>query len=219
MTPKNSVESLIYNSKECPFGHTWQYWTTRWWKWFLSIPKKEDSAIDKLDKKSYVGSSDSNVIFLASTIEGRVDKNVKISSGKAVLFPVINITISNSEEPTLNTDNDMISFVRKHMDEIVKKQASIDGEDLLISEKFRVQSPPFNFKYPPNNIFGAREGPARGSGDGYWIFLRPLQPGKHTIKSFGSCMSGKVQIDARINLVVESFPHNHQLPTRERREQ
>jgi len=161
-------------------------------------------AIINTDEKSCVDQPNPNVWFLASTIGGRVERNVKIPSGRAVLFPVINVTISNSEDPTLNTDTDMISFVRRHMDDIVKKQASIDGENLFISEKFRVQSPPFNFSYPANNIFGANEGPTRGVGDGYWLFMRPLQPGKHDIRTYGSCMSGKIQIGAKIQLIVEN---------------
>jgi hypothetical protein len=204
MIPRNNVMSLLFSSKERPFGHTWQYWTTRWWRWFLSIPKVNSPAIDNTGEKSCAEQPDPNVWFLAGTIGGRVERTVRIPSGKAVLFPVINVTISNSEDPTLNTDTDMISFVRRHMDDIVTKQASIDGEDLFISEKFRVQSPPFNFSYPPNNIFEAQEGPTRGVGDGYWIFMRPLQPGKHTIRTSGSCMSGKIQIDAKIHLIVEN---------------
>jgi hypothetical protein len=204
MILKNDVRSLLFSSKERPFGHTWQYWTTKWWRWFLSIPKFNSPAMNNGQKNSDVEQSDPNVWFMASTIGGRVERTIKIPSGKAVLLPVINVTISNSEDPSLNTDTDMISFVRRHMDDIVKKQASIDGEDLLISEKFRAQSPPFDFSYPPNNIFGAQEGPTRGAGDGYWIFMRPLQPGKHTIRTYGSCMSGKIQIDASIQLIVEN---------------
>ena len=204
MIPRNNVMSLLFCSNERPFGHTWQYWTTRWWRWFLSIPKVNSPAIINTDEKSCVDQPNPNVWFLASTIGGRVERNVKIPSGRAVLFPVINVTISNSEDPTLNTDTDMTSFVRRHMDDIVKKQASIDGENLFISEKFRVQSPPFNFSYPANNIFGANEGPTRGVGDGYWLFMRPLQPGKHDIRTYGSCMSGKIQIGAKIQLIVEN---------------
>ena len=88
---------------------------------------------------------------------------------KRVLFPVINVTISNSEEPALNTDTEMISYVKGHMDDIVEKQANIDGEDLLISDNIRVESPPFNFSFPPDNIFGAQEGPTTGVGDQYQI--------------------------------------------------
>ena len=205
MITKNDVMSLLFSSKEHPLGHTWQYWTTKWWQWFLSIPKANTADLDNFDGNYYVDQSDPNVCFLASTTDGRVERTVKIPSRKAILFPVINVTISNSEDPTFNNDTEMISFVKGQMDDIVKKQASIDGEDLLISEKFRVQSPPFNFSYPPNNIFEAREGPTRGVGDGYWIFIRPMQPGKHTVRTYGSCMSGKIQIDAKIQLIIENI--------------
>ncbi len=200
MIPRNNVMSLLFCSKERPFGHTWQYWTTRWWQWFLSIPKSKSPAIDNTGKKSFVAQSDPNVWFLVSTISGRVERDVKIPSGKAVLFPVINVTISKSEDPTLATDADMISFVKVHMNDIVKKQASIDGEDLFISERFRFQTPPFNFSYPPDNIFEAQPGPTRGVGDGYWIFMKPLHYGIHNIRTYGSCMSGKIQIDATYKL-------------------
>jgi hypothetical protein len=204
MKSRKDVMSLLYQSKERPFGNDWQYWTTRWWQWFLSIPKVDSPAMDTTGAKSSVNQSDPNVWFLASTTGGKVERTVRITSGKALLFPVINVTISNSEDPTLNTDTEMILFVKRHMDDIVKKQASIDGENLLISEKFRIQSLPFNFSYPPNNIFGAQEGPTRGVGDGYWIFMRPLQPGTHKIRTYGSCMLGKIQIEAKIQLIVEN---------------
>ena len=199
----NDVISLLFSSKERPFGHTWQYWTTKWWRWFLSIPKVNSPAIENGHKNSNLDQPDPKVWFLASTIGGSVERTVRIPSGKAVLFPVINITISNSEDQTLKTDADMFSFVRRHMEEIVKKQASIDGNDLFVSEDLRVKSAPFNFSYPPDNIFGAIAGPTRGVGDGYWIFMKPLQVGNHTIKTHGSCMSGRIQIVADIKLIVE----------------
>lgn len=204
MTSKNNVNSFLFGPKERPFGHSWRFWTTRWWQWFLSIPKANSPAITDTDEKSWVQQLDPNVWFLASTIDGSIERTIKIPSGKAILFPVINVTISYSEDQALKTDADMISFVKRHMDDIVKKQASIDGEDLFISEEFRVKSPPFDFSYPPNNIFGAQEGPTRGVGDGYWIFMRSLQPGEHTIRTYGSCMSGKIQIGSKFHLIVES---------------
>lgn len=204
MTATNSVMSLLFSSEERPLGRSWEHWTTRWWQWFLSIPTGDSPVTNNTDNNSCIGSSDPNVFFLASTIGGRVERTVKIPSGKAVLFPVINVTISNSEEPALDTDPKMISFVKHLMDDIVEKQANIDGEELLISDTFRVQSPPFNFSYPPDNIFGARGGPTRGVGDGYWIFMRPMQPGRHAIKTYGACMSGKIQIGAEIELIVEN---------------
>jgi hypothetical protein len=203
MILKNNIISLLFQSKERPLGHTWQYWTTKWWQWFLSIPKADNPTMDTARENFSLNRSHPNVWFLATTIGGRVERTVRITSGKALLFPIINVTISNAEDPTVTTETDMISFVKKHMDDIIEKRASIDGEELLISEKFRFESPPFKFSFPPNNIFGAHEGPTRGAADGYWIFMRPLQPGIHNISTFGSCMSGKIQIEAGIKLIIE----------------
>ena len=203
MILRNNIISLLFQSKERPFGHTWQYWTTKWWQWFLSIPKIDNPRMDTAQEEFSVNRFDVNVWFLSATTGGRVERVVRIPSGTALLFPIINVTISNAEEPTVKSETDMISFVKRHMDDIVEKRASIDGEELLISEKFRFKSPPFKFSFPQNNIFGAREGPTKGAGDGYWIFMRPLQPGLHNISTYGSCMSGKIQIEAGIKLIVE----------------
>ncbi len=206
MSTKNNITSVLFTSKEQPFGYTWEYWTTKWWQWLLSIPAANSPAMDNTGNKSSINQSDPLVWFLASSIRGEVRRKVKIPSGKAVLFPIINVTISNSENPNLKTDTDLISFVNREMDDIVNKRGNIDGQDLSISDVYRVQSPPFEFSYPQDNIFGAKGGITRGVGDGYWIFMRPLQPGKHMLKSYGSCMSGKIQIGVSIELIVEKSP-------------
>ena len=56
----------------------------------------------------------------------------------------------------------MILHAKSNIDDIVKKEANIDGAGLLISEKHRVQSPPFNFSFPANNIYGVKKGQLEG---------------------------------------------------------
>jgi hypothetical protein len=130
---------------------------------------------------------------------------ITITAGKAVLFPVINHTISYSENPNLKTDQELTSFAKSHVDDIVKKEANIDGVN-VISESYRVRSPPFDFSFPTNNVFGVKEGPTRGAGDGYWVFLKPLSLGKHNITTLGSCMSGRIQIGVNLELIVKPNP-------------
>lgn len=207
MKRSSSIISLLFRANERPFGLTWQEWTTSWWKWFLAIPKENSPANDITGDRCAICQNYPDVWFLAGTIGGRAERTIKIPSGKAVLFPVINVTTSDSENPALlhseNLEADMISFVKSNTDDIVKKHASIDGEDIEISDEFRVLTPPFYFFYPPNNIFGAQAGLSRGAGDGYWIFMKPLQAGKHSIKTSASCLSGKIQIDMKVQLIVE----------------
>ena len=200
---KSDISKMMYGSDEEPFGRTWQEWTTKWWQWFLSTPVEKHPAWDKTGENGCVNQDDPNVWFLAGTTGGRADRIISIPEGRAVLFPVINVTTSYLENPHLKTEDDMISFVKSHMKEIAKKLASIDGEDILISDDFRVRTNVFEFTFPPNNIYGVDSGPTKGVGDGYWVFLKPLSSGIHTIGTSGACMSGRVQIDVNIQLKVK----------------
>ena len=41
--------------------------------------------------------------------------------------------------------------------------------------------------------------------DGYWLFIKPnsFTTGKHTVSSFGSCRSGKIQVNMKYHLTVK----------------
>lgn len=195
---------MLYGPNELPFGKTWENWTTKWWRWFLSIPFDTNPACDKTGEYAGVDQNDPNVWFLAGTAGGTASRTITIPEGKAVLFPVINVTTSYLENPKLNTEKDLISFVDSHMKDIAKKLAFVDGEEITISEDNRVGSKPFDFTFPPNNIYGAHSGKTKGAGDGYWLFLKPLSSGIHTIKTSGACMSGTVQIDLNVRLIVSN---------------
>ena len=54
--------------------------------------------------------------------------------------------------------------------------------------EYRVQSPIFDLTYPPNNVDGAPPGSAKAASDGYWVMLKPLSVGNHTLH-----LSGGVQ--------------------------
>jgi hypothetical protein len=201
-TTGNALGAIMFDTEEKPFGETWKVWTTRWWLWFLSMPIQDNPAFDKTGERCHIGQTDPNVWFLATTTGGKAERTIIIPSKKALLFPVINITTSFSENPNLKNEEEMICFTDKHMDNIAKKEVNIDGVDLTITEGHRVRSLPFDFFYPADNIYGAPSGLTRGVGDGYWIFLRPLTHGKHNIRTFGSCMSGRVQIGVSLHLIV-----------------
>ena len=204
MALKSTGTIQMYTLKERPFGYPWEEWTVRWWKWFLAIPKEIHPAYDETGEKYAIGQTDPNTIFLAGTTGGISKRSINIVAGKAVLFPVINFSVSYTENPNLKTDEELISYARSQMEDIVKKEVNIDGVDLTISENNRVNSPPFDFSFPVNNVFGLNDGPTRGAGDGYWIFLKPLTPGKHTLRTFGTCMSGRIQIGVNIDLTARA---------------
>jgi hypothetical protein len=56
--------------------------------------------------------------------------------GKAVLFPVINFITSYAEEPSLKTEEALLSYAKSNVDDIAKKEASINNVNFTDLEKY-----------------------------------------------------------------------------------
>lgn len=192
----------LFGQNEEPYGLTWGEWTTRWWKWYLSLPGKNNLLHDEANKEQAHSDSDIHVLFLAGIPSSNTRRTIVIPMPKAILFPVINYTTSFSENPHLLNEDEMIANAKANIDDIGRKEVQVDGTDLMISDRNRVGTPPFNLSFAKNNIYGIQEGPTRGVGDGYWAFLKPLCRGTHNIRSFGSCLSGKIQYFVNVKLII-----------------
>jgi hypothetical protein len=66
-------------------------------------------------------------------------------------------------------------------DSVIHLEASVNGIPLTGLEKYRIQSPLFNFKLPENNTLGLSSQTTQAVSDGNWVFLKPLSVGNHTI--------------------------------------
>ena len=56
--------------------------------------------------------------------------------------------------------------------------ATLDDRPLLKLDEYRIQSPPFNFSLPENNILNLMKGETTTAiSDGNWVFLKPLTIG------------------------------------------
>ena len=85
---------------------------------------------------------------------------VVLPPNRAVLLPVINFTTSYSEEPALRTEAEMIKHAESNIDDIVKKEATIDGRTLLISENDRYGLRPLIFPFRKTISMASRTGQA-----------------------------------------------------------
>jgi hypothetical protein len=83
---------------------------------------------------------------------------------------------------------------RQYIDHVTAVSASLDGvpvQDLLLppeTSKYRVTSSIFDFNGDPSNqTWDPCCGPrAKGVSDGYWIMLKPLPAGPHTLVFSGT---------------------------------
>jgi hypothetical protein len=194
---------VIYSIEDKPFGLTWANWTSKWWRWLLSIPKEKNPILGNIEDNFYFSQGMMDVIFLAGTLGGLAERRCTIPFGKPILFPIINFITSYVEEPNLKSESELITRAKKDMDDIVKKEAVIDGVKVQDVEKYRIQSSVFDLRYPENNVFELAALPTKAISDGYWVFLKPLSAGLHNIHAVGSCSSGKTTVDVTWHLDVK----------------
>jgi len=185
-----------------PYGLSYGQWTVRWWQWAVSSPIEVNPIVDSTGEYGLTNQS-GPVWFLAGTRgENKLPiRKCTIPFGKAILFPVINYEINQLEDPTLTNESAMVKHVVEDINDIVKKVAIIDGKNV---PTYRVQSSPrvFYLTASNDNWLGITPGVVSAAADGYWVFLKPLEVGRHEIFFHGSCSGGTRNSTARYFLNV-----------------
>ena len=121
-------------------------------------------------------------------------------TGKAILFPILNVECSYAEFPGINTEQDLRNCAHYYN---VLLKVSIDGVNLNDPNKFYVQSPIFDVVFPENNLFSAPAGPTKAVSEGWWIILQPLPPGRHHIYLSGSALDDNPTTGLGNNIVSQ----------------
>ena len=118
-------------------------------------------------------------------MEGEVSRACSIPAGKAIFFPVINVECDYTS-PNLKTESDLRKCATDDQNKVSNLRATVDGVAIPDLEKYRAQSPLFNMTVPKDNVMGIPPGTTQAVSDGFWVFLKPLSPGKHEIHFTGS---------------------------------
>jgi hypothetical protein len=174
---------LLYDLYEHPFGKSWQEWAASWCRWMLSIPKKKNPSLDRTGKYCSINQYNHNVWFLTGTF-GNVSpirRKCIIPSGKAIFFPLLVKEDSLAEDSDLNTEADLSKRCELATNRLMKIEASIDDQWMEHLENYRVRSKVFDVIFPKENVYDVKPGLTRSVCDGYWLFIKPLQAGIHSI--------------------------------------
>jgi hypothetical protein len=210
---------LIAPIRTTPEGQTYGRWAAEWWQWALGIPAIVNPLTDTTGEDCAQRQVD-EVWFLAGSVSGEpVVRTCEIPAGKSLFFPLINTFYGAflSDPPETRTEE----FVREagSCTEPAQISARIDGVEIRRPLRFFTgasgsQSPIFNVQLPPGNLFGVDETVvpelvlSPSAEQGYYLFVRPLSHGTHTIRWIASgCTPGGSQ-DITYHLTVVGGP-NH----------
>ena len=168
--------------------------TALWWQTFLSI---SGNPLDRCD----LGTGD--VVFLAGTTGGAATRSCTIPADTSILVPLINVECSTAEGNG-DTPAELRACARDFAEQFSDLSLTIDGVAIGGLQRFRVRSPVFRFTAAEGNVFGVPAGTTRSVADGYWVLIRPLSPGSHTISFGGAFPPGRFTTFVTYTLTVTS---------------
>jgi hypothetical protein len=172
-------------------GLTYGQWTVKWWQWAVSIPAGKNPLLDDRGVNVSMNQPRQDVWFLAGVWAQQKQthfpsRKCSIPSGTALLIPILNCEGDFIELPEMKKEDELLDYVSKQVLTVDKKECFVD--DLPIPPQ-RVKSDPQFFEldvHPDFDRYHKGGGRTRATSDGYWVFLKPLPEGKHTIRFAGS---------------------------------
>ena len=198
-----------------PYGLSYGEWGARWWRWAYSFPLAQFPPLQSGEVDCSLGQSGS-AWFLASTVgQGPVTRSCTIPTGKALFFPIFTYLNDypcpdpNFQPPPGQTLEEFLTEgAAAIIDAVTQLEVVVDGQHLNDLFSYRATSRLFTFTADPSLV--ALDPCVTGTSqfgvtDGYWILLRPLSPGPHTIffhavLDFGGGNTFEVQVTYNLTI-------------------
>jgi hypothetical protein len=171
------VEAEIDPPNSSYKGHVEKYW-----KKILGTPNDQNPATD-LDGTRHDVTT--NPVYLACSMIGTVTRNLPdISGDKSFFIPVNPVEVCERELDPGENENDLKKHAREDEDTATNVALTIDGKDYnLKDDRYRIRHGPFEVVIPPNPLEGLEPpGACKAAADGYYVMIKPLAPGPHTIR-------------------------------------
>lgn len=194
VSDRDNANSKVYPRTAKPHGQSYTEWSVNWWHWALSMPCATNPIFDPSGTKA--GNNQSGpVYYLAGSGVGQVTRNVTIPHGKDIFFPVFNVIIDYPCAPDPawepapgQTVEELLMSLGWLMDmvNLSNMEVKLDGTTLDNPGSYRF-FPPHSFKFTGDpdlaNCFDwcINGDEQDGWSDGYWIMLKPLSKGQHTL--------------------------------------
>jgi hypothetical protein len=180
--------------------------SAKWWNWAFSFNAQDSPLTDTTGARCDEGNQ-GKVFFLAGVAApagSTAERTCTVSHKQAILFPIINAACTIGDVCATNDPVTSINQLKKEVSGFVSQasgiSATLDGQPISLKGA-RVQSPLFKTTLVEDNPFGAKAGTFTAFADGYWVLLKPLSIGQHTLNFKGEIGSFKLDVTYNLNVV------------------
>lgn len=182
--------------------------TSLWWQWAQAVPENVNPLRDRTGAHCAEGQQ-GGVWFLGGGFgSSKIRRVCTLPRGKAVFFPIINMVYWRSKEGGAFTCAQAKAHAALNNEAALDLFAELDGVPLPDAKQYRVSSEHcFDlFAGMPESQRPFDAYPA--ATDGYWLLLKPLEPGRHFLRFGGrynrsSSDYGRMVQDIEYELIVQ----------------
>ena len=186
----------FYSKDESPFGISYGDWVAKYWNWDLSIPlDRKTNNLLGLNENGCLVHRENSMVMLADTAAGGIwNQKCTISRNAGILIPIWTGECDQAGKGTENYSYKQLSDCARSYDlGKIKGQVKVDGIPVatlealdyktnVMNNVIEVYTKQFNATNPINTHFIVeRYGTFPGAAHGWFVFLKPLQPGNHTV--------------------------------------
>lgn len=169
-------------------GKTQREWSVAWWEWAASFEYEDSPIADRVGSKCAAKQA-GDVWFLAGTYgTKRTIRTCTVPAGKHLFFPLINYVVM--QQPGTNRSCAILQRDAAIMTEgATVLVLNVDGKRFEGLEIHRQAS---DGCFDVTARAGASANGVLAAANGYYVMLRPLPPGTHTI-NFGGALPSMLQ--------------------------
>lgn len=189
-----SSDALAGNAEghEPKLGNTEPADADDWWQWALGAPADSNPVLDGTGAHCWVDQGHDR-FYLAGTFGGPAERSCEVPAHTKLTFPLVNGFFVNGPGENYELDY-MRAVLDEAMDGACNLYVFVDGEELTEDyDALRlVSDEPFDLDLPEGNVFGVAAGSyGPAVADGYYVTVKGLTPGVHTIEFGGAVCDGE----------------------------
>lgn len=194
----------IWKPDQKPYGKTYGEWVGAFWKYALEFPLEGHPFLDT-PQYDFAARQSGKAWFWSAPDGGPLTRKVSMPEGTALFLTIRDAEVSSLEEGPFfgETEEEQREQVNYLVDHVVDVFVEIDGVPVKDLAAFRFSSPQVEVDAPSPFIFGEVGGKGTTVGDGYFLMLKPLSPGKHVIHYGGTFHFGPGELDPSLDFEID----------------
>ena len=186
----------VFQKNELPFGKPYEDWIQDWWRWNAAIPSDPETTFAGVKENGCLINKEGPVAMLMDPAIGGVHHQIcEISPNQGILIPAWSALCSGAVKGSENASFKELSkcarqynlgkvTVKAWVDN--KSIAQVNAEDyktINLINATELYSKGFNITIPADsNLAVDYPGNHLGAAHGWYIFLKPLPVGDHTVR-------------------------------------